>query len=227
VVSCSEALAARLRARGAAKVTVIGNGAEVGHFGQPVDEARLPAAARELPRPRIGYAGAIAEWFDFELVGEVAAAYPEASVVLAGPVAAPVAEAARALASAHRNVRFTGRVAYEDLPHVVGSFDVCLIPFRLGPATDVLNPNKLYEYLAAGRTVVSLAYSPDVERFAEWILVAGDRREFVARVGEALAAPRDPAALRAVAARASWDVRAGEMVELVRAGLAARGGGGR
>jgi hypothetical protein len=217
VVSCSEALAARLRARGRAEVEVIGNGAEVEHFGRPVDPARIPAAVRELPPPRIGYAGAIAEWFDFDLVGEVAAAYPGASVVLVGPVAPAVEARARSLAAAHPNVRFTGRLAYEDLPHVVGWMDACLIPFRLGPDTDILNPNKLYEYLAAGRTVVSLAYSPDIERFGDAILLGRDRREFVARVGEALAAPREPAALRALAARNSWDARARAMVELLTA----------
>jgi len=226
VVSCSEALAVRLRRRGAVDVTVIGNGAEIEHFAGPVDPARLPAVGRDLKRPRIGYAGAIAEWFDFELVGEVAAAHPQASVVVVGPVAATVRADVQALIHAHPNVVFPGRVPYEDLPHVVGSLDVCLIPFRLGPATDVLNPNKVYEYLAAGRTVVSLAYSPDLERLKEWILLAGDRREFVARVGEALAAPRPPAALRAVAASHSWDRRAGDLVALVRERMGAPGGDG-
>jgi glycosyltransferase involved in cell wall biosynthesis len=101
----------------------------------------------------------------------------------------------------------------------------------MGPATDVVNPNKLYEYLAAGRTVVSLAYSADLEEFGAWIHLARDRREFVARVGEALAAPRDPAALRAVAMRHSWDARAEALLALVAAagtgaGAAPAGGTG-
>jgi hypothetical protein len=78
-----------------------------------------------------------------------------------------------------------------------------------------LNPNKLYEYLAAGRTVVSLDYSPDVERLADAILIARDPGEFVRRVGEALAAPREAAPLRAVAAGHSWDRRAAELLTLV------------
>jgi glycosyltransferase involved in cell wall biosynthesis len=217
VVSCSDALAARLRERGAEEVTVVGNGVEVEHFGRPVDPARVPLTVSDSPRPRIGYAGAIAEWFDFDLVGDVARAYPQASVILVGPVAAPVAARAATLARTHPNVRFPGRVPYEDLPHVVSSFDVCLIPWLLGPQTDAANPNKLYEYMAAGRTVVSLAYSADMERFADSVLLARDRNEFVARVGEALERPRDPAALRAVAAENSWDARAGALLELVAA----------
>ncbi len=227
VVSCSAALKARLVARGARDVAVIGNGVEIEHFMAALDPARVPAPVATAARPRIGYAGAIAEWFDFELVGDVAAAYPAIPVILMGPVAAPVAAAAEALARAHTNVRFTGRVAYEDLPHAVGALDVALIPFRVGPATDVLNPNKLYEYLAAGRTVVSLAYSADVEAFADWVLLARDRRQFVARVGEALAVPRDPAVLRAVAAQHGWDARARELLALVAARRCKRQGHAR
>jgi glycosyltransferase involved in cell wall biosynthesis len=225
VVSCSEALAVRLRGRGGVAVAVVGNGAEVEHFAGAVDSTRVPAAMRQLPAPMIGYAGAIAEWFDFELVGEVALAHPHASVVMVGPVAAGVRGDVQALIRAHPNVIFPGRVAYEDLPHVVGSLDVCLIPFRLGPATDVLNPNKVYEYLAAGRTVVSLAYSPDLERLREWILLAGDRREFVTLVSQALAAPFPPAALRAVAAGHSWDRRARDLLALVYQRMGDAGGG--
>ncbi len=215
VVSCSTALASRLRARGARDVRVIGNGAEVEHFAAAVDPERVPPAVRSLPRPRIGYAGAIAEWFDFELIGDVARAHPATPILLVGPVAAPVAAAAADLARRYPNVRFLGRVPYEDLPHMVAAFDIALIPFRVGPATDVLNPNKLYEYLAAGRTVVSLAYSPDMEAFAPWIELAHDRREFVTLVGKALAAPRDAAGLRAVAFENSWDARARELLALV------------
>ncbi len=215
VVSCSAALAARLAAHGKREITVIGNGAEVEHFMAPVDPVRVPAAIRAVPRPRIGYAGAIAEWFDFDLIAELAAAYPTTPLLLVGPVAAPVQPAADAVARAHPNVVFTGRVAYEDLPHWVAQFDVGLIPFKFGPATDVLNPNKLYEYLAAGLAVVSFAYSPDLEAFGAWIRLVRNRAEFVRAVGEALAAPRDPAALRTVAMRHSWDARAAALLALI------------
>ena len=223
VVSCSSALGARLRARGARDVTVIGNGVEVEHFGQAVDPGLVPAPLRTLPRPRIGYAGAIAEWFDFDLVADVARAYPDVPVVLAGPVAPPVRERANTLARDHANVMFIGPVPYETLPHVVGSIDVGLIPFRMGPATNVLNPNKLYEYLAAGVTVVTLNFSADVQAFAPWIRIAEDKASFVAAVGEALARPMDRDALRQVAAGESWDQRASAFVELIAAGLESSG----
>ena len=66
----------------------------------------------------------------------------------------------------------------------------------MGPATNVLNPNKLYECLAAGVTVVTLNFSVDVQGFAPWIRIAEDRARFVA-VGEALAQPMDRDVLHA------------------------------
>jgi teichuronic acid biosynthesis glycosyltransferase TuaH len=223
VVSCSSALRARLLARGARDVKVIGNGVEVEHFGQAVDPGLVPAPMRTLKRPRIGYAGAIAEWFDFDLVADVAGAYPDIPIVLAGPVAPPVRERAAALARDHANVTFIGPVPYETLPHVVGALDVGLIPFRMGPATNVLNPNKLYEYLAAGVTVVTLNFSVDVQGFAPWIRIAEDRASFVAAVGEALAQPMDRDALRRIAAGESWDRRAAAFVDLIQANIAHEG----
>jgi hypothetical protein len=215
-VACSEALATRLTGAGARAVTMIGNGVEFEHFAQPPDPERLPPLVRGRTRPWIGYAGAVAEWFDLELVGAVAEAFPQATILIAGPIAEPVANRAAALTLEHRNLVFLGRLPYEDLPHLVAEFDVAMIPFRRGPATDVLNPNKLYEYLAAGRTLVTLDYSPDIARFQGSIYLARDPATFVAQVGKALASPLDPAGLRAIAARESWDVRAAALVGLIR-----------
>jgi glycosyltransferase involved in cell wall biosynthesis len=135
-------------------------------------------------------------------------------------VAAPVAERAAQLSQIRPNVSFLGRIPYEDLPHLVGAFDVAMIPFRRGPATDVLNPNKLYEYLAAGRTVVTLDYSPDVERLSDSIRIARDPAGFVAAVRSALESPLAPDRLRQRAAGESWDRRAAEFVALIRERLA-------
>jgi glycosyltransferase involved in cell wall biosynthesis len=222
VVSCSRSLARRLLARVDRSVEVIGNGADVERFAAPVEPSRVDPRIRELTRPRIGYAGAISNWFDFELVGEVAGAHAEVPVVLMGPVAPDQQARAAALRERHPNVVMTGAIPYHDLPHQVGELDVCLIPFRRGGETDVLNPNKLYEYLAAGRTVVTLAYSEDIEAFGEWVRIARSREEFVELVGRALTSPDDPVRQRAVGARHGWDARAAEMVALIEAGLSGR-----
>ena len=95
---------------------VIGNGVEVGTSDGRSIRGSCPPRCAPSKRPRIGYAGAIAEWFDFDLVADMARAYPDIPIVLAGPVAPPVRERAALLARDHANVTFIGPVPYETLP---------------------------------------------------------------------------------------------------------------
>jgi glycosyltransferase involved in cell wall biosynthesis len=88
---------------------------------------------------------------------------------------------------------------------VLAGFDVGLIPFRLTTLTAGVNPNKLYEYLAAGLPVVSTPFSPDVEADADVIALAGDAAGFVNACEHFLARQRDEGG------RARMQSRAGEM----------------
>jgi glycosyltransferase involved in cell wall biosynthesis len=114
-------------------------------------------AARADARPRIGYLGAIAPWFDFDLVIAVAGARPQWELVLVGPVL-PGAGPALSRLSALPNVSVEPAVSHDEVPRVLAGFDVGLIPFRLTTLTAGVNPNKLYEYLAAGLPVVSTPF---------------------------------------------------------------------
>jgi glycosyltransferase involved in cell wall biosynthesis len=51
---------------------------------------------------------------------------------------------------------FKGRVAYEEVPTLINSFDVCLAPFKRQRNAKIgLSPLKLYEYLACGKPVIA------------------------------------------------------------------------
>lgn len=207
VVACSTGLARRAQANGAREVTVIGNGANVAQFAEPQPE---PEALRHLPHPRIGYIGAIAPWFDFDLVERVARAHPTTPVVLVGPAQKTVTEKLAAVRQRCANVTYIGEVPHTDVAAHAQALDVCLIPFVRGPLTDVLNPNKLYEYFAAGRSVVSLDYSDDMRAVGDALFLASDADGFVAATSRALEAPRDAASLRALAQQHSWAAKAAQ-----------------
>ncbi len=57
----------------------------------------------------------------------------------------------------------TGRTPYERIPALLAAADVCLLPFHTVPATEYIVPVKLYEYMAAGKPVIS-APLPGVRR---------------------------------------------------------------
>ncbi|MBN1504038.1 MAG: glycosyltransferase, partial [Candidatus Eisenbacteria bacterium] len=225
VVACSDGLAARVSAACGKKAVVIGNGVDYDVFAREVAPSEIPEDIGRLRRPVVGYTGAIKEWFDFSLVGEVAAKVGDASVALIGPVAPGVRREAEELSRARPNVHFLGEKAYESLPAYLAAMSVCLIPFKEEPLTSVLNPNKLYEYFAAGKTVVSLAYSADMARHEGLIHLVRDRSRFAETVKVALAEKSDPAALRDAARRNSWASKSREMASLLERGRDRKSGG--
>lgn len=114
---------------------------------------------KEIPRlkskivPIIGYVGAVAEWFDGELLYEIARIRPDWKFEIYGATVGANISSARSLS----NVFFYGEIPYESVPSTLARFDVCIIPFKLNPLTLATNPVKVYEYLAAGRPTVSTA----------------------------------------------------------------------
>ncbi len=132
----------------ARKVEILRNACDFEHF------SKVPAVVDRdrHGRPVIGYYGAIAEWFDLDLVELVANSHPECSVVLIG---ADTVNAKSRLGKLP-NVTFTGEVPYGLLPQYLHGFDVCLLPFKIIPLTLATNPVKAYEYLSAGKPVVAV-----------------------------------------------------------------------
>jgi GT2 family glycosyltransferase/glycosyltransferase involved in cell wall biosynthesis len=196
VVASSSALFEKVRGE-ACHAVLAPNGCDYAHFAQAE-----PALA-DLPRPVIGYYGAIADWFAPELVAAAACARPDASFALIGR-----ASPENRLALQHlRNVHFLGERDYAVLPQYLSAFDVSLIPFRHNALTAATNPVKLFEYLAGGKPVVSTRL-PEVERYAEVVHFGDTPAEFVAAIETALAeGPAKAEARRAVGRANEWSAR--------------------
>ena len=193
-------------------IRLVPNGADVEHFNRAMGSSLpVPPELETLPRPLVGYVGAISSWFDQEMLAAAARAHPEWSFVLIGPVDADVS-----LLDALPNVRLTGRRAYAELPAYLGCFDAAVIPFRINELTTGVNPVKLYEYLAAGRPVVS-SDLPEVRAFRPQVATAGDAAEFVRKLEEELAAdsPGKRAERLLIAGQHSWKARAEAAAEAV------------
>jgi len=161
VTAVSTGLVERLKDAGAGDVVLLGNGVDYEIFQRSV-AAGPPADMKDLGRPVIGYVGAIAQWFDFELVETVAKRFPGASIALVGPVFREVEERAARLAEERRNVIFLGEKKYEDLGAYLSSMDVCMIPLEVNELRRLADPNKLYEYAAVGRPIVTMAFSENI-----------------------------------------------------------------
>lgn len=191
--------------RGRGDASIVRNGCDYAHFHAPATTTYSPAQ----PRKVIGYFGAIAQWFDVELVRKLAQRFDDCEIVLVGD---DTVQAGRSLASLS-NVRLLGEKPYAELPHYLHGFDVCLLPFQRIPLTLATNPVKVYEYLCAGAEVVC-SDLPEIAQFGDLVHKADTHEAFIAAVEKAL---REPAAeaererRRAFARSQTWAERAGAL----------------
>jgi glycosyltransferase involved in cell wall biosynthesis len=137
----------------ARRVEHVANGFDGSRFA-PERVGPVPAELAELPRPLLGFIGTLFPFLDFELLEDVAERHADRSLVLVGPVEANSEEAVERLAR-RPNVHHIGAQPQDAIPAFVAAFDVCLNPFKRSRVSDSVNPLKVYEYLAAGRPVVS------------------------------------------------------------------------
>ncbi|TAK39183.1 MAG: glycosyltransferase [Lysobacteraceae bacterium] len=190
-------------------VAVIRNAGEYEFFSQAPGKVFRDEQGRKV----IGYFGAIAEWFDLDLVRRVAQENPGALVVLVGNDTVD----ARSRLAGLDNVRLVGERPYADLPYWLHGFDVALLPFRIIDLTIATNPVKVYEYLAAGKPVVAVDL-PEMAQFDGLVHVARDADDFSAAVARVLAegdTAQARAARQAFAAGQTWDHRARALDEAI------------
>lgn len=190
---------------------VIRNAADYEHFAAPAAPPLRDPQGRRI----IGYYGAIAEWFDIELVAAVARHFEDCCVRLVGADTVNAAGQLKHLP----NVEFVGEVAYAALPQYLYGFDVCLLPFRIVPLTLATNPVKVYEYLSAGKPVVSVDL-PEMRQFGKHVDIAKDADGFLTAIARALSGSAEQSAIdtrRAFARQQTWAQRASELVAEIEA----------
>lgn len=187
-----------------------GCGVDVEHYGTARHpDTQVPHSVSSLPRPVFGYFGVIDERLDYELIAALADHFPDASVVMAGPLA----KIDRSELPDRPNIHWLGQQAYADLPALVKGFDVCLMPFAINDATRYINPTKTLEYMAAGKPVVSTAIADVVRNFTPIVDVAHNPEAFVQAVERAWRSPDAQLVAQGVerAAQATWDATVAAM----------------
>jgi glycosyltransferase involved in cell wall biosynthesis len=210
VVTSSNLLEDKVRVLNPSTVQVK-NGTEFEHFSAPKPNGELDHL---LGRPIIGYYGAISDWFDMDIVAHCAKAHPDWHFVLIGATHGADLRSIERLS----NVYLLGEKKYAELPGYLAYFDVCTIPFKLIPLTLATNPVKFYEYLSAGKPVVSVAL-PELFPYSEDCYLAKDALEFDALLKQALDERNDSEkmARRTKLAKAnSWDSRADAIVDAMK-----------
>lgn len=214
VIVCSERLREKKRAL-AKRLHLIPNGVHAAHYQHVLNRAMgLPAEAAQWKRPILGYTGTVhSSRVDVALIAAIAKRYPNGSIVLIGPDFLSPSDAGclDALGNVHR----VPAVPYSQIPEFMRAFDVCIVPHRVTAFTESLNPIKLWEYLAAGKPIVSTSV-PGFRDFPNLVHLANDHESFVTKIEEALGERGEVAEARRTEARKhSWDRRVDEVVRVI------------
>ncbi len=213
VLAVSEKLAHRF-AQAGKRTAVLRNAVAIEYF----DQARLqpqgvPAALQPLRRPIIGMLGGLDPRTDYALLLHVTQARPDWSYVFLG--AAPDGGFVPEVLQRQPNCHFLPPVNYAQLPHYLAQFSVGLMPYYLNALTQMIDPRRAYDYLAAGLPVVSTPVG-GLEEFGDLVRTASGPAEFLAAIEEALgdtSSARMQERIR-YAAENSWQARAGQFATL-------------
>ncbi|MCM3873465.1 MAG: glycosyltransferase [Pyrinomonadaceae bacterium] len=182
-------------------------------------ELKVAPEIAGIPRPRLGYFGAIEPWLvDQELITRAARERPSWQWVFIG-------NRSRGLdIEKLPNTHFLPAVRYDDLPRYAAGFDVCVLPWETEQTfTSYGSAIKVREYLATGKPVV-IAALPEYESMSDVLRIARSRDEFFRLIEEALD-ENNPEAVRrrqASVTQGTWDARAEWVSKLIEETLEAR-----
>ncbi len=190
----------------------IRNAVDASAYATPAPE---PESIAALGRPRITYAGNLRLRLRPELLIAVARAFPQATVLLAGTGGEELLAALRRIDErALANVHWIGARPYSEVPALLQHSDVLIVPHQEGALTEGMDPQKIFEYLASGRPIVSTPVAGAREHDGA-LRLARSEAEFVAAVGAALAEDDAAAAARrrALGTQRTWHDAARAVVD--------------
>ena len=192
-------------------VLFVPNGVDLEHFNP--NRIRLASELKRFTHPIVGYHGAIASWFDGQLVADAAKLRPGYDFVLVGPVSDDDVDT---ILRSQPNIHILGMIPYEKLPPYVAGFDVCILPFVVTPLTNAVRPLKVLEYLAMRKPVVATP----IEEIRDWpgVVLASDPQQFAEAIDCAIAhepIQENSQAVKELLEESTWEKAAKPLIDAI------------
>jgi len=146
------------------------NGVNENHFVNN----NITELLRESYSKNIGFVGNICDHIDYDLIEEVVSVLTDHVFYFVGPVLTKDASRLKK----YKNVRFIGWVPREKIPEYLHMFGIAMIPLKANKGNDAVLPLKLWEYLIAGKVVVS-TQTKEMLRYKKIVLIGNDASHFI------------------------------------------------
>jgi len=143
------------------------------HYEKPED-------MKNISGPIVGYAGKMQEIFDVDLVEKTLISFPEVNFVFIGQILNP--KWVKRLWK-YPNAHYLGDKKYEQLPTYLHFFDICTVPVSQERQHGG-DPIKIYEYIAAGKPVVS-TNTGGAEKLSSYpqVKITNTKNDFISALG--------------------------------------------
>ena len=164
-------------------------------------------------KPIIMYYGALAKWFDYDLVKKIAKTN-KYSIVLFG---IKYDESFDENLNNEKNIYFMGSRDYKVLKEYARCADVLTIPFVINNITLATSPVKIFEYMALLKPIVTTDM-PECRKYKS-VLIGHNHEEFIKKIDEALKlknAKKYITLLDKEAKENDWSKKAKAIIDLIK-----------
>ncbi len=201
--------------RGEERLVMSSNGVDYSFFEEIDVSYKFESEFTEIinkGKPIVCYYGALAKWFDYDLIKKIAAT-DKYSVVLFG---IKYDESYDENISDEKNIYFLGSRDYTVLKNYAAKCDILMIPFKINDITRATSPVKVFEYMALHKPIVTTDMNEC--RKYESIMIGKDQDDFLIQLDNALNRKDDEqyiALLDKEARENDWSMKAKAIIDLI------------
>lgn len=202
--------------RGEKNLVVSSNGVDYDFFQSFDEDYEFEDEFKEIlekGKPIVCYYGALAKWFDYELIKKIGET-DKYSVVLFG---IKYDESFDENLKDEKNIYFLGARDYKVLKNYARKCDILTIPFKINNITRATSPVKVFEYMALNKPIVTTDMN-ECRKYKS-ILIGKDHQSFIDMLDKALKSAYDKnyiAVLDKEAKENDWYMKASAIIELLK-----------
>lgn len=165
-------------------------------------------------KPIVCYYGALASWFDYNLIKKLAKENPNINIILIGLKYDDSYD--REMKKHPSNIHYIGSKTFDDLPYYAAKADVYILPFLINDITKATNPIKIFEYMALGKPIVSTNI-PECHKYKS-VMIGKTDEEFISLVKKSINLKDDKyyKTLNKEALANTWDSKADEILKGIK-----------
>ncbi len=163
-----------------------------------------------IPHPRIGYVGLLDARLDWELLKLLLEGLPEISLVCVGHAEVDLSPLQR-----YPNFYHLPPVPYAQVPLILKSLDILILPYLVNAFTENINPLKLKEYLASGRKIMGTPL-PEIKKYSDFVTLAHKPEDWINKIKTLLnQSPPDFERRLTLLSQEDWSFKAQKFLEMI------------